>query len=89
MALGAGLVPIATELTCYYGALLALYALLWERARWIAPVLVGLSAIGWALVDLLHYFDPIFTAQSLATIVAVWAVWIGLGRGGRVQASTA
>lgn len=80
VCLGAGLVPIAVELTCYYGALLVLYALLWKRAPWVGAVLVGLSAVGWALVDSLHFFDPIFAAQSVATVVAVVAVWFGLGR---------
>ena len=88
VALGAGLVPIATELTCYYGALLSVLALVWERARWVAPALVGLSAVGWALVDTLHFFDPIFTAQSLLTCLVVVGIWIGLGRAPASQSAS-
>jgi hypothetical protein len=80
VVLGAGLIPVATELTCYYSALLVVYALLWERAPWAGAGLVALSAAGWLSVELLHFFDPIFTAVSLLTVLYVVGVGVALGR---------
>ena len=76
------LVPIATELTGYYSSLLVVFALLWERAPPVAAGLVALSASGWLVVERFHFFDPIFTWLSLATVLyAVFAtVWIGRTR---------
>ena len=83
LVLGAGMVPIATELTCYYSALLVVFALLHERAPWASAGLVGLSAAGWAIVDLLHTFDPIFTGLSLATVLYCLGVLLGTGLAAR------
>jgi hypothetical protein len=79
VVMGAGLIPIATELTCYYSALLVVFALLWERSPWVGAGLVGLSAAGWACVELFHFFDPIFTWLSLATALYALAVFVGMG----------
>ncbi|MBW2269002.1 MAG: hypothetical protein JRH16_10510 [Deltaproteobacteria bacterium] len=79
VVLGAGLIPVATELTCYYSALLVVYALLWERAPWVGAGLVGLAAAGWASVELFHFFDPIFTWLSLVTVVYALTVYAVLG----------
>lgn len=79
--LGAGLVPIAAELTGYYTALLVVFALLWERAPPVGAGLVGLAAAGWLVVDLFQFFDAIFTWLSLlaALYVLFATVWIGWG----------
>lgn len=79
VVLGAGLVPIATELTCYYSALLVVFALLWERHPPVGLALCALSAAGWALVDRFHFFDEVFPWISLATVlfVAFATVWVG------------
>jgi hypothetical protein len=78
--LGAGLVPIAAELTCYYSAILVVFALLWERHPAVGAALVGLSALGWALVERFHFYDVIFAWYSLAAaffvvFATVWARW--------------
>jgi len=79
VVLAAGLVPMATELTCYYAVVLVAFALLWERVPWVGVALCGLSALGWAIVERFHFFDEIFTWLSLACVVfvvfATLAVW--------------
>ncbi len=84
VVLAAGLVPIATELTCYYSAVLVVFALLWERQPAVGLALVALSALGWGLVEGFHFFDEIFTWLSLATVAfvvfATACVWRGAER---------
>ncbi len=79
--LGAGLVPIATELTCYYSALLVVFALLWERHPSVGVALCALSAAGWGFVEGFHFFDEVFTWLSVATVAfvafATARVWLG------------
>jgi hypothetical protein len=80
--LAVGLVPVATELTCYYSVLLVAYALLFERQPPIGAALVGLSALSWVVVQ--HYrasglaaltqalsMDEIFAWISFLTVVFV------------------
>jgi len=78
LILGAGLVPIAAELTCYYSAILVVFALLWGRTPPVAAALCGLSALGWLLVERFHFLDEIFTWISLATalFVVFATVWV-------------
>jgi hypothetical protein len=69
-------VPIAFELTCYYWALLAAYALLWQRHPSIGAALCALSAAGWWIASPTHWYDELFydetfTGISLATVVFV------------------
>ena len=71
VVLGAGLVPIAAELTCYYSAILAVFALLWKRHPPAAAALVGLSASGWLITERFLFYDEIFTWISLATVAFV------------------
>lgn len=71
VALSAGLVPVATDLTCYYSVVLVAFALLWQRHPPVGLALCALSALGWVLVDRFHFFDEIFTWVSLATLVYV------------------
>ncbi len=66
--LALGLVPIAFELTCYYWALLAAYALLWERQPWVGAALCALSASGWWIADRWFFYDELFPWISLATL---------------------
>lgn len=70
-ALAAGLVPVAAELTCYYSVVLVAFALLWERHPPLGIALCALSAAGWGIADRFHFFDRIFTWQSLASVVFV------------------
>jgi hypothetical protein len=77
--LALGLVPVALELTCYYWALLACYALLWDRSPWGGAALCALSALGWAIADRLVWFDEVFPWISLATLAfVVFATAAGL-----------
>jgi hypothetical protein len=71
VVLGAGLVPVAAELTCYYSAILVVFALLWRRHPPAAAALVGLSAAGWLITERFLFYDEIFTWISLATVVFV------------------
>ncbi len=66
--LALGLVPVALELTCYYWALLAAYALLWERQPWVGAALCALSASGWWIADRWLFYDELFPWISLATL---------------------
>ncbi|MBW1684320.1 MAG: hypothetical protein JRS35_04585 [Deltaproteobacteria bacterium] len=71
VVLGAGLVPVAAELTCYYSAILVVFALLWRRHPPAAAALVGLSAAGWLITERFLFYDEIFTWISLATLAFV------------------
>jgi hypothetical protein len=68
VVLGVGLVPVASELTCYYLAILVAFALLWSRHPPVGAALVGLSAAGWLLTERFLFYDEIFTWISLATV---------------------
>jgi hypothetical protein len=72
-ALGAGLIPIAAELTCYYYGFLLTYGLMWQRrvipgmaAAALASATCWLSNIAWN--------DDHFGAMSLATTITIFAV---------------
>ena len=80
--LALGLVPVALELTCYYWALLAAYALLWERHPWVGVALCALSAAGWWIAGRWLFYDEIFPWISLATVgFVVFATAASLARG--------
>ncbi len=81
VVLGAGLVPIATELTCYYSALLVVFALLWERHPSVGLGLCALSAAGWGLVEAFHFFDEVFTGICLATVAFIVFATVLVARG--------
>jgi hypothetical protein len=78
VVLGVGLIPIAAELTCYYSAILAAFALLWNRHPAVGAALVGLSALGWLLAERFLFYDEIFTWISLATVgfVLFATLWV-------------
>ncbi len=78
VVLGAGLVPVAAELTCYYSAILVVFALLWSRHPPAGAALVGLSAAGWLLTERFLFYDEIFTWISLATVgfVLFATLWV-------------
>ena len=78
VVLGAGFVPVATELTCYYSAILAAFALLWSRHPPASAALVGLSAAGWLITERFLFYDEIFTWISLATVgfVLFATLWV-------------
>jgi hypothetical protein len=69
--LGVGLIPVAFELTNYYYAILLGYGLLVVRWPGVGPALLGLSALGWAIVDRLQWQDEIMVWSSVSVIVFV------------------
>jgi hypothetical protein len=85
--LGVGLVPIASELTCYYTAILAAFALLWGRHPPVGAALVGLSVAGWLLTERFLFYDEIFTWISLATLVFVLFATLWVWRAAPVEAT--
>ena len=71
LILGVGLIPIGTELTCYYYSVLMLFGLLWERHRIIGVALAGLSAVSSVIPAIWTYEDDIYAAESLAVLMFV------------------
>jgi hypothetical protein len=71
--LGAGLIVIAVELTCYYYGFLLTYGLLWERRKLPGTLAAALAAATCALSEI-PWNDDHFTAMSLACVVVVVAV---------------
>ena len=72
-ALGAGLIVMAAELTCYYYGFLLTYGLLWEKRK--LPGIVGaLLAATTCVLSEIPWNDDHFAAMSLASVIAVVAV---------------
>ncbi|MBW2666423.1 MAG: hypothetical protein JRE13_09050 [Deltaproteobacteria bacterium] len=69
--LGIGLIPVAFELTNYYYAILLGYGLLVVRWPGIGPALLGLSALGWVIVDRRQWQDEIMVWGSVFVLVFV------------------
>ena len=69
--LGIGLIPVAFELTNYYYAILLGYGLLVVRWPGVGPALLGLSALGWAIVDRRQWQDEIMVWASVSVLVFV------------------
>jgi len=88
VVLATGLVPVAAELTCYYSAILAAFALLWRRHPAPGAALVGLSAAGWLLAERFLFYDEIFTWISLATLAFVLFATLWVWRSGPAQTAT-
>jgi hypothetical protein len=72
--LGAGLIVMASELTCYYYGFLMTYGLLWDRRRIPGVLAAALAAFTCFIYDLLAWNDDHFAAMSLASVVVVVAV---------------
>ena len=80
-----GLIPMATELTCYYMSILLGLALLFRRAPLVVAGLLAYAALGWACSSLWGWYDQQFTYLSLLTVVlVVLATWqLGNDKEGR------
>jgi len=77
LILGIGLIPFATEITCYYYSVLLGFGLLWEvRREKIGALLCGLSLVTYLCSYASDWYDEVFAAISLATLVFV--VWVTL-----------
>lgn len=79
LALGAGAVPIATQLTCYYHVVLFALALLHERRAAAGVALCAFAATTQWLVHAIPYSDVPFVWASLAEVSTVFLVtfWVG------------
>ncbi len=73
-ALGAGLVTVAGELTCYYYSILFATCLLAVRRVAAGVLLLGTAALSQAVESTWVAFDDIFTAQSVLIFLCVVAV---------------
>ena len=82
--LSIGLIPVATELTCYYMSILLGLALLHRRSPLMVVALLVYSAATWACAAMWGWYDEQFTGLSLLTIVLVLGVtwWMGGEAGG-------
>ncbi len=69
LALGAGLVPIASELTCYYYSFFLLFGFLWQRQRAIGVALLSLSALTCAIAGILGMEDEQFFWISILVVL--------------------
>jgi hypothetical protein len=75
-AFGFGVIPIATELTCYYFSFLTAAAFLWEKRPPIAIGLLVLAGFGHIVTMSTYYYDTRYFCQSIAVILFVlWATW--------------
>lgn len=65
--IGITLIPVATELTCYYYSILLGLAFLWQYSRGVVFALFGYSALTWACFGIWGWYDEQFTWMSLLT----------------------
>ncbi len=80
LALGTGIIPIATQLTGYYHAALIGLALLWVRHEAAGVALCLFAAVSQAILLVLPVSDEAFVWMSLAEIVTVFSVTALFGR---------
>ena len=71
--LGAGLIVMAVELTCYYYGFLLTYGLLWQRRKLPGILAAALASVTCMLSEL-PWNDDHFGAMSLASVLTVIAV---------------
>jgi len=72
--LGAGLIVMAAELTCYYYGFLMTYGLLWDRRKIPGILAAALASFTCFIYALLAWNDDHFAAMSLASVIVVVAV---------------
>ena len=77
LVLGAGLIPVAADVTCYYYGILLVYGFLWERARWAGLGLVCLSIFTLAMVGVFPGDEERYAAISAGVVLYVFAVTAG------------
>jgi hypothetical protein len=74
LVLGTALVPVATELTCYYYSVFLLFAFLWRKWEWSGAALCALSALLLLIPVIVRGADDAYTALSVATLLYVATV---------------
>src|SRR5262249_52463825 len=57
LALGVGMIPVATELTCYYYSFLLLFGVLWRRREPVGVGLLALAALTCAVTGIWYWID--------------------------------
>ena len=77
LVLGTTLVPVVTELTCYYYSVFVLFALLWRKWPSSGAALCALSASTLLMPVIFRNSDDAFTASSALTLLFV-ATLIGV-----------
>ena len=76
-AMGAALVPIATELTCYYYGILLLLACLWIKRMRFGILLLLFSWFSYFTADFWKPYDEHFVYLSvMAVTLAFYVVWL-------------
>ena len=74
LVMGVGLIPVATEISCYYYGILLVFAFLQTSRPWIAPALCVLSALTWLLAGIGIMEDDVYVATSVAVLMFVVAL---------------
>jgi hypothetical protein len=74
LVLGAGLIPIVTELTSYYYAVLLLLGLLWTRSKWTGVALSAISALSCVSAAIWDSPDDLYAVTSLTIVIFVTAI---------------
>jgi hypothetical protein len=77
--LSIGMIPVATELTCYYYSILLGYAFLLRRSPWSVAMLCAYSVLSWICASMWVWNDEQFTWLSLITIVFIGVVTWRMG----------
>jgi hypothetical protein len=72
--LGAGLIPLAAELTCYYYGFLLTYGLLWARRKLPGILATALAGLTCLLSEVISWNDDHFAAMSALTFATIVAV---------------
>lgn len=73
-ALGAGLIAIGAELTCYFYGFLLTYGLLWYKRKLPGIAACILAAVTCLFPEIWGWNDDHFAAMSLATVITVYGV---------------
>jgi hypothetical protein len=82
LALGVGMIPIATELTCYYYSVMLGFALLWARREEIGVATCVTSALTCLIPSLIWWDDVRFTVVSgvMVALVVAATAWMAIAR---------
>lgn len=83
--LGAGMIVMASELTCYYYGFLLTYGLLWERRKLPALLATACAGVTCLLSELIAWNDDHFAAMSLSCAILVVLVTAQSAFGKRPQ----
>ena len=74
LVLGATLIPVATELTCYYYAVLAIFGLLWRVLPSSGVFLTGFAALSSIVPAILSSDDVVYVVLSALALLCVIAI---------------